>query len=299
MKNKFQLQIIILSVLLASVFSCQRGPYPGFDKSDTGLYYKIIRGNSDKELPTEGDVLTLELSYFLHSNDSLLFTTKNSPEPLELPVQKPLYNGDINEGLRMITEGDSAVFIIKADSFLMNNVGMMQMPPYIDSESMFRFELKVLKHKTSAEYMTEMNLRREQYEKMLEEMKAQEHIERAQWLEENNIKVKPTQSGLYFIPEKAGTGAKIERGDLVKAHYTGYFLNGQVFDSSRESPQPFEFLVGRGEVIQGWDEAVLMMKVGGKARIILPSELAYGERGSGQIGPNEALIFEVELFGIK
>jgi FKBP-type peptidyl-prolyl cis-trans isomerase FkpA len=299
MKNQLKSQIFVLSVLLATFISCQRGPYPGFDQTETGLYYKIIRGNSDKDLPVEGDVLTLELSYFLHTNDSLLFSTKNSPDPIELPVQKPFYKGDINEGLRMITEGDSAVFMIKADSFLIYNVGMMQMPPYVNEETMFRFELKVLNHKTSEEYMTEMNLRREQYDKMLEEMMAQEKIDRAEWLAENNITVKPTQSGMYFISEKTGTGAKVERGDLVKAHYTGYFLDGQVFDSSLESPEPFEFVAGRGEVIQGWDEAVLMMRVGGKARIILPSELGYGESDPRiPIPPFSTLVFDLEVVSL-
>lgn len=296
--KKMKWQFLFAAIIVMTI-SCQRGPYPGYDSTDSGLYYKIVRGSSDKQLPSEGDVLTVDLSYYLHETDSLLFTSVNSQQPVILPVQKSMYGGDINEGLMMITEGDSASFIIKADSFLIYNVGMTQMPPYIKPESMFRFEIKVLNHKTSAEYMAEQKIKMEEYEVRLNELKQQEAIDRDAWLKENNINVKPTASGLYFIQQKAGTGQKVEHGDLVKAHYTGYFLNGQVFDSSVESPEPFSFVAGRGEVISGWDEAVMMMRVGGKAKIILPSELAYGESNPQiPIPPFSTLIFELEIVGL-
>ncbi len=299
MTKKIKWQYLMTALILFGI-SCQRGPYPGYESTDSGLYYKIKRGNSEKQLPSEGDVLTVELSYYLQENDSLLFTSVNSQQPVMLPVQKSLFNGDINEGLMMITEGDSASFIVKADSFLVFNVGMTEMPPYVKPESMFRFEVKVLSHKTSAEYMAEQNQRMEEYDAMLGEMKQQEIIDRDAWLQENKIQVKPTASGLYFIQEKVGTGLKVEQGDLVKAHYTGYFLNGQVFDSSVESPEPFSFVAGRGEVITGWDEAVMMMRVGGKAKIILPSELAYGESNPNiPIPPFSTLIFDLEVVGIE
>jgi FKBP-type peptidyl-prolyl cis-trans isomerase FkpA len=299
MKTKQFFYYLIISVIVLSN-ACQRGPYPGYEKTETGMYYKISRGNSDKQLPAEGDVLTVDLSYYLQENDSLLFTSFNSNEPVILPIQKPRFKGDINEGLLMITEGDSGSFIIKADSFLIYNVGMTQMPPYVTSESMFRFEIKVLNHKTSAEFMAEQKLMQEKRDAQMAELKQQEPIDRDAWLKENNITVKPTQSGLYFIQIKAGTGQKVESGDLIKAHYTGYLLNGQQFDSSVGSAEPFSFVAGRGDVIPGWDEAVMMMREGGKAKIILPSELAYGEsRPDFPIPPYATLIFELEIVGIE
>lgn len=81
--------IIAIAIILA--IACSRSPYPGYDKTDNGLYYKIERGNSEKQLPVEGDVLTVEMSYYLQENDSLLFSAKDASEPIMLPVQKSLF----------------------------------------------------------------------------------------------------------------------------------------------------------------------------------------------------------------
>ncbi len=297
LRNQGQLIIAVLTIMM---FSCQSGPYPGYDKTDNGLFYKISRGDSDKPMPQEGDVLTLDMSYYLHEKDSLLFTSFGSNNPIMLPVSKSFFKGDLNEGLFMITEGDSASFIVKADSFLIYYFNIIELPDFVNEESMLRFEIKVLNHKTASEYMEEMKLRNQQMEEMYGELKKQEIIDREKWLADNNIKVKPTASGLYFIEERAGNGAKVEHGDLVMAHYTGYLLDGQVFDSSVGAPEPFSFVAGRGEVIPGWDEAVLLMKVGGKARIILPSELAYGESHPDiPIPPFATLIFDIEVIDVE
>ena len=104
-----------------------------------------------------------------------------------------------------------------------------------------------------------------------------------------------TSSGLMYIILKEGNGATPPSGAIVEAHYTGRLLNGTKFDSSVDRGKPFLFLVGRGEVIKGWDEAFLAMKKGEKRILIIPPGLAYGDKGMGAIPPNETLIFEVEL----
>ena len=97
-----------------------------------------------------------------------------------------------------------------------------------------------------------------------------------------------------------GDGQEAKAGDLVQVHYTGWLENGTKFDSSRDRNQPFEFTLGQGQVIQGWDQGVTGMRVGGVRRLTIPPELAYGQRGAGNvIPPNATLIFEVELLGIK
>lgn len=110
-----------------------------------------------------------------------------------------------------------------------------------------------------------------------------------------------TASGLKYIDEVVGTGASPKAGQQVTVHYTGTLTNGSKFDSSRDRNQPFTFVIGRSQVIKGWDEGVLTMKIGGKRHLIIPPDLGYGARGAGGglIPPNATLIFDVELLGVQ
>jgi peptidylprolyl isomerase len=110
-----------------------------------------------------------------------------------------------------------------------------------------------------------------------------------------------TASGLKYIDEVVGTGAAPKAGQQVTVHYTGTLTNSSKFDSSRDRNQPFTFVIGRGQVIKGWDEGVLTMKIGGKRHLIIPPDLGYGARGAGGglIPPNATLIFDVELLGVQ
>jgi peptidylprolyl isomerase/FKBP-type peptidyl-prolyl cis-trans isomerase FkpA len=113
-------------------------------------------------------------------------------------------------------------------------------------------------------------------------------------------KVITTPSGLKYIDDKVGDGAVAKAGDTVSVHYTGKLADGKKFDSSVDRGQPFDFPLGAGKVIKGWDEGVAGMKVGGKRKLIIPAELGYGARGAGGvIPPNAELHFDVELLKIK
>ena len=107
-------------------------------------------------------------------------------------------------------------------------------------------------------------------------------------------------SGLKYVELEEGTGATPERGQTVVVHYTGTLENGKKFDSSRDRNSPFEFKIGIGKVIKGWDEGLSTMKVGGRRQLIIPPELGYGSGGAGGvIPPNATLLFDVELLAIK
>jgi peptidyl-prolyl cis-trans isomerase A (cyclophilin A) len=109
-----------------------------------------------------------------------------------------------------------------------------------------------------------------------------------------------TVSGLDYVEVEAGKGTQAAAGKTVSVHYTGKFQDGKVFDSSIPRGEALTFKLGAGQVIKGWDEGIALMKVGGKAQLTIPPELAYGERGaSGVIPPNATLIFDVELVAVK
>jgi peptidylprolyl isomerase len=116
--------------------------------------------------------------------------------------------------------------------------------------------------------------------------------------------IQTTPSGLRFRDDVTGTGALAENGKTVTVHYTGWLNDndkpGTKFDSSKVRDEPFGFNLGAGQVIAGWDQGVAGMRVGGKRTLFIPPNLAYGERGAGHIiGPNAALIFEVEMISVK
>ncbi len=110
-----------------------------------------------------------------------------------------------------------------------------------------------------------------------------------------------TGSGLKYIEIEAGTEDSPEPGETVVVHYTGWLEDGTKFDSSVDRGAPFSFPIGTGRVIAGWDEGLATMQVGGKRRLIIPPELAYGETGAGNglIPPNATLIFDVELLAVR
>ncbi len=119
------------------------------------------------------------------------------------------------------------------------------------------------------------------------------------WAKEHKLKkksVKTTANGLMYCITQKGTGAAPAKATKVKVHYTGTLLNGKKFDSSVDRGQPFEFMLGIGQVIKGWDEGIALLNKGAKAYLMIPSSMAYGARAMGEAIPaHSPLIFEVEL----
>ncbi len=171
---------------------------------------------------------------------------------------------------------------------------------YIPPYSPIVYDVEILKIISADEMKAKQEKQKKEAELTAAKQKDEEQSKIDAYIKANGITATPTASGLIYIEEVAGNGNKPVAGDKVKVHYTGYLLNGKKFDSSVDRGQPFEFVVGQGQVIPGWDEAFTMISEGGKAKIILPSAIAYGARGAGaDITPYSPLVFEVELLEIE
>ncbi len=300
-KTRLLIKISLLSLFIISLASCSK--YPGYKKTDSGLYYKIITKNENAPKPEIGDVITIGMVYKT-STDSVLFNSYTDPrtqgQPLRLPLDKPIYKGDFSEGLAMMGIGDSASFITSADSFFFKYAQIPQLPPFIQAGTNLTFTIKLMSIMKKADFEKQQQELMKQQMEMIEKFKVEEPGKITKYLDDNKIKVKPTASGLYYIEVKRGTGLKPEKGDTVAVHYTGTLVDGTTFDSSIGRPEgPLKFPLGVGYVIPGWEEGIGMMKKGGKAKLLIPSSLGYADKGAGQvIPPYTPLVFEVELIDV-
>lgn len=283
-KTISKIALMLLAVAFAFNFTaCSK--YKGFKQDkESGIYYKFYVINKDSAQAQTGDVVSL--FYQLSLKDSVLVPSM----PIQEMIQESLYKGDVYSALRMMHVGDSATFILDADTFFHYMGGTN---PFDEKELYFTFKMTELMPKAEVEAM--MNEQEAQYQVMIEQAKAAEDSIMTQYIADNKIKVAPTASGLYYIQKVAGKGAQAENGQKVSVHYTGRLLDGTVFDSSIERGEPIEFVLGEGRVIPGWEEGIAKMKEGGKATLLIPSNLAYGERGNQVIPPCSPLVFDVEL----
>jgi FKBP-type peptidyl-prolyl cis-trans isomerase len=286
MKN---LKIIIACLLFASFAQAQKAVKYSKSKT-TGLSYVMHKSNKGPKLKLD-DVVTLNLKY-ITSKDSIVFDSWKMGKPIQLKIAKSSFKGDLMDGLTLLTVGDSASFLINADSLFTKTFAAPR-PAFIDSSSFLSFTVKVISTTTDAALKAE-ELKAEKENAM----KENEVI--AKYIADKQMTPSKSSSGLMYIISEPGAGEQAQAGKTVKVHYTGRLLDGTKFDSSLDRNEPIEFKLGQGMVIKGWDEGIALLKVGGKALLIIPSDLAYGSRGAGGvIPPFSPLTFEVELVSVQ
>lgn len=309
-----KLQFIFTVALTFILFGCDNSKYKGYKMADNGLYYKYYNQNESGAKAKIGEGIGIRYILKKQSTDSLIFDSKSSSKDgsgiYNLGLSKSLCVGGIEDALLMLGKGDSASFIFSADSFFLKTNKGTQLPPFIKPGEQLIFDVKMISIKSAKELEDNQKMQMAEQKKLMEEMQVKEKPLLDKYLADNKITVKPTSTGLYFIEIKKGVGAKPKAGDEVVVNYTGLFLDGKMFDTSDELTakkgdiyneqrpyEPFKFILGQGQVIKGWDEAICLLSKGGKAKIILPSAIAYGANGAGPIAPFTPLTFEVELIG--
>lgn len=259
--------------------------------------YKMLKRGDGKFKPQMGDYIIGEM--WITVGDSVLMTNAGKPGPV-IQVGEPEFKGDLQEGVRLLHEGDSARFNIKADSIRARG---MQLPEIV--KGTLSYVIKVQQIVPEAEFPAYLEAKAAEAD-----LDQQQAI--AAYLHEHNLTVSPTEDGLYFIRTREGKGKAIQQGSPVKFHYVGRLLDGTIFDTSIKEVaeengllhpmrryEPLETMAGTGQMILGMDEGLMMMRQGDKATLIIPFQLGYGDRDLGLIPPYSPLVFEMEIVSVE
>ena len=255
-----------------------------YDITPSGLKYKILKKGTGRRASV-GEIMTINFS--ITYKDTVLNTTKNFGGAVDVTLMASQFKGDIMEGLSIINEGDSALFLISTDSFYRGR----EMPKKILKGDFVNFNVKLYKVRTVAE------AQKEKEEKMAAQL-GKDTLIIKDYINTNHINAQRTPYGIYYTINKKGNGGPAMTGKQVSVHYTGKFLDGKIFDSSIDKGKPITFTLGVGRVIPGWDKGIALLNEGDVATLLIPSTLGYGSKGSGPIPPNTILMFEVEVVSV-
>jgi len=305
---KFSNLIFGAALTLASAATLNAQQY---QKYPSGLEYKVVTKGTGNYEAKPGDIARVHISFAV-SDSTLIDSRKmNNNMPIEQPINKPGFEGDVFEGILKMKKGEHTEFRLGAkELFEKTN---QPMPEWIKpgAYAVWHVEMVDLKSKEQME--------KEATEKSAKQMATDEALILSH-LKSKGIAVKALPksgvvkanpkvaykdaSGLYYIVTKVGTGAMGADDKSVSVNYTGSLLDGTVFDSNVDPKfnhvQPIEFTVGKGQMIKGWDKMLPKMKTGDKVIAILPSPLAYGPQARPpHIPANGILQFEMELLSVK
>ncbi len=282
-KNYLLFVILVFTFNSCNFFS----EYPGYKKTKSGIYYKLIKFGESLEKAKPGDYITADIAYKT-MNDSVFFEGRR-----KLQITEPSFVGAIDECFLMLAEEEMASFIISAKDFFTKTLETT-LPEFIAENDPMIVDIDIVDIQTEQEYYME----KEAFLHWIEDFGDYEKVILRQFIDQQKVEIKPTESGLYHITLNEGTGDKVYVGDTVTVHYEGKFLNGKFFDSTKRRNSPFQFVYGRKwQVIEGMEEAIGRMVEGEKALFIIPSQIGFGETGSstGIIPPYTSTLFEVEL----
>lgn len=263
--------------------------------STSGIYYLETKKGSGKSPFKDGYVTANYTVYLL--GGAKLFSTLERGEPVDFKFGSQFENKGFQEVISMMKEGGKANAIVPSSmAFGAQGAGSV-----VPAFSTLYYEIELVKIMSNDEFEAKQadKTAKKQAESAQKEKGEGAAIQK--YLKDNNLTPTTTlPSGLIYIEKEAGKGPKAVNGKKVKVQYTGKLLNGTVFDSSVERGQPYEFPLGQKAVIEGWDLGIALMKEGGKATLIIPSKLAYKDKGAGDaIPPFSPLVFDVELVEVE
>jgi FKBP-type peptidyl-prolyl cis-trans isomerase len=292
LENQIREEMIMRKAMENSMLSSYYSDNKYEITEDSLIIVKLNRGGGD--LPKPGNIMKVYFTFQTLEGDTLL--DFNIGKPYELVFGDMALGQGFYEGLSLVSRGGDAEFVIPS-SLAWGSEGFQDaILPYTP----FKLSLKVIDVMTSDEYEAE--------QKMIQEKESAENAKRlkeepqriAKYLKDNNINIEPKESGLYFIETFGGNGDSVQNGDMVSVHYSIYNVDNKLIESSYDYNQPIPFIYGENQMIPGIEEAVGYMKVGGKSRIIVPSQLGFGDiKIDENLPANSTLIIDLELVDLQ
>ena len=271
-------------------------------RTTNGALYKIFTSNTGPKAKLN-DVITFN---FIQKTDkdSILFNTYKAGRPVQAQIQASQNVGDLMEVFPLLSVKDSALVKVPTDSVFKGHEESR--PPFFPKGSYLTFVLKIEKVQSLTDAITEKRAE-------AQKLKDNEAVVANKYIMANKLIPVTTTTGLKYVVTQPSIKRKPLAGDTVLVNYTGRLLSGKVFDSSVETEaksagldqpgrkyEPISVVVGQGQVIPGWDEGLLLLNEGSKATFIIPSDLAYGDKGAGQdIAPYSTLIFNIQIVKVK
>jgi FKBP-type peptidyl-prolyl cis-trans isomerase len=299
----------IYSIAVAALFAGCKGSSNGSFQTDeaTGVQYRFFNHDDKGSKPVLGDYVNVKMIGKTDKDSILYNSMKNgdSTGTFKFPLNK-MYNGCLEQGITLMSVGDSAEFKVSADSLFlkMSRDPRAKLPAFIHPGSFLTFDVKLVKFETAAQVNEE---RKQMMQKRMMEAqtrKASEPAAIAKYLADNKVTAKPSPDSLFFVMREGKAGKPIKEGDSVYVKYTGMLLDNTVFETSDHGPghNSIQFVYTKDmHLIRGWVEALGSMHDGEKVRILLPSAIAYGPQGaphSQMILPYTPLVFDLEIIKV-
>lgn len=287
-KKTIMLSLMGIGVGMFVFTGCKNSGMTNFATTPNGLQYKIIEDVSG-DTAKPGDYMKLSMRTTVHDS-TLMDTYKEGPGYRWIPLQESMgQKFDPMEGLLRLSKGDSAEFMVPADSVM----NPMNRPPFVKEGDMIHMYVKVFDIKDKASYEDEQTKEKEAQTKTDSEI-----IKK--YVDSVGGEVKKSDDGVYAVIHKDGQGAVPENGQTVSLMYTGKTLDGETFDSNMDTSfhhtDPLMFAVGQGRMIPGMESGIKLLSKGAKATLVIPSGLAYGINGRPPvIPPNAVLLFDVDV----
>jgi FKBP-type peptidyl-prolyl cis-trans isomerase len=290
----------LITLIINSLYVSAQVQYIQLGATKSQFYLAVdATGNTAKI----GQLVSMNMS-IKDANGTFIKNTFKDPKPLMFPVKFPTFDGDIYEAVTMLSKGDSGMFLIPADS-MYAKIFKQMMPAGLKKGSMLDVRIKVIDIFDQAERMEQLESKvdtsvsaQEKKRRLAEDAEIQKYIKTT------GYDFQKTANGVYYSYAQFGKGEKAAlKGNTAVINYTGKLLNGTQFESSYDEDgigRPASFVIGKEQVIAGWDELLVGKREGDKLTCIVPSHLAFGNHNKGNSIPaNSVLVFDIDVMGVR